>query len=245
MFQSLENKEGKRDLQKNTQKKNKILSGGSKQNAAAYGSIHEKDSASPDQRLINTSRLRWEYGNHHIWDAPVQRQPVIQMYVRQTKTYDDSELEWEEGEEKAFWDTVDAGLAMAVDQLGKEIRKSSPESGHAKAVSDVLTDEKLKIYPMVDSGRVGQSAYGKKEISLEVNALNENVFEMAKTLIHEAFHIVGGCWQIDKSGSYVYDSNLDVGCTSQNAHWIYKTYLQGKERINIRADAFAQYIMLL
>lgn len=245
MFQSLENKERKRELQKNTQKKDKILSGGSKQDAAAYGSIHEKASAYPVQRFMNTDHLRWESENHHIWDAPIQRQPVIQMYVRQTKTYDGSEIEWEKGEEKAFWDTVDAGLALAQGKLVKGMKQSPPMCEYAKAVLDVLSDEKLEIYPLVDSGRVGQSAYGTKAVSLEVNALKGDVSETAKTLIHEAFHIAGGCWAFDESGSRIYDSKLDGACNAKNTNYIYNTYLRGKDMARTRADAFAQYIMLL
>lgn len=244
MFQSLENKEGQRKLQKNTQKKNKILVG-SKQDAAAYGSIHEKDSAYPDQRFVNTGRLRGEYGDHHIWDAPIQRQPVIQMYVRKAKTYDGSEIEWEEGEEKTFWDTVDAGLALARVKLVEGKEESLPVCKYAKAVLDVLSDDQLEIYPLFYKGRLGQSSYGTKAISLAVNDLKGNVHETAKTLIHEAFHIAGGCWKITKKGRHLYDSKLDIVCKAKTHKYLHNKYLKNKVMARVPADAFAQYIMLL
>ena len=74
--------------------------------------------------------------------------------------------------------------------------------------------------------------------------------ETAKTLIHEAFHICGGCWRIndDPNSSpedphLVYDPQLDTECNSNDIDEIYRELI-GKDKRRVRADAFAQYVML-
>lgn len=244
MFQSLEVKGQPRKLQKTTKKADKFLNGDSKYRNMS-GLIHEKDHRYPDKRFVNTDHLRFEYGDNHIWNVPIQRQPIIQMYQRMPRPYYGGEIIWEGGEEGKFWYTVDTGLNLARDRLKKGKNERTPVSDYAKSVLDILNDDNLKIYPMVGGGRVGQAAYQERAISLEVNSLINNEHEMAKTLIHEAFHIIGGCWKIDEKGNRVYNEKLDVECKAKGLYDIYYREFRGKELICTKADAFAQYIMLL
>lgn len=243
MFQSLEVKGQPRELQKTTKKTDKFLKGDSKHRNMP-GSIHEKDHRYPDTRFVNTDHLRFEYGDNHIWDVPIQRQPIIQMYQRMPAPYGGGEIIWEEGEKDEFWNTVDDGLALAKTQLQKGKNERTPVKRHVIGVLNVLNDDNLEIYPMVEEGRVGQAAFDNRKISLEVNFLKNKVPETAKTLIHEAFHIIGGCWKIDKNKRVV-DEKLDVGCDIQDCEQIYNENIRNKKIHRISADAFAQYIMLL
>lgn len=244
MFESLEVKGQTRELQKATKKTDKFLSGDSKHRNMPR-SVYEKDHRYPDTRFLDTDHLRYEYGDNHIWNVPIQRQPIIQMYHRMTESYDRGEIIWNKGEKNEFWITVDAGLDLAKTQLKKGMNERTPVKRYAIGVLDILNHEELRIYPMTGEGRVGQAAYNDYAISLEVNFLKNNVPEMAKTLIHEAFHIFGGCWKRDKKGNRVYNEKLDVECKAKGLYGIYYREFRGKRLISTKADAFAQYIMLL
>lgn len=67
---------------------------------------------------------------------------------------------------------------------------------------------------------------------------------MAKALIHEAFHIYGGCWGSDPdTGHFKYDPDIDTACNLNKLNLIY-SQIQGKDKTRVGADAFAQYVML-
>lgn len=160
-------------------------------------------------------------------------------------TYDNREIEWDSTQEEyGFWNTVDKGFQHAIICL-TEVSKNKP--GFIKQWSDailqVLQNQDLEIYPIVNQNIFGQSEYNKMKISLEVNLLNGDVEQMAKTLIHEAFHIIGGCFKIE-NGNHVYDENLDTPNNSTNIPEMYQEMSQNSSNIlNVRADTVAQYIM--
>ncbi len=203
-----------------------------------------------NKNVLYNNDLRIQYNKYKkINKYPsVQLKPVVQMYEPQESPFEQNTvIEWKnEGEKNEFWDTVDKGLILAVEQLEKVIAQQENKclKKYALEVKGILAYDKLKIYPMTNAGIYGKSSYFVNEISLNVNLLKRKDLEMAKTLIHEAFHIIGGCWRIDPiSGHHDYDANLDTPCNLKDIDEIYSE-IQDRNLENIRADAFAQYVML-
>ena len=184
----------------------------------------------------------------------VSAMPVVQMYVRMERNYNGDEIAWDDDQEKEqFWNTVDRGLALAQEKLKKVKEIKGFLGTYATFVLAILSSSDLEIYPMTDdegTGMYGQSAFAQAQISLEVNKHNGDSWETAKTLIHEGFHIYGGCWKInddpDRSPGdphLVYDLQLDTECNSNDMDEIYGE-LAGRDKLRVRADAFAQFVML-
>ena len=170
---------------------------------------------------------------------------VVQMYKKAAKTFEDEEVIWEPGEEKSFWDTVDAAIPLACARAYMiASRDSESMTGvWAKEIEQILNSRDLVIYPMVSKDRDGQSAYDKWEISLDVNKLNKDIDRMAKTLIHEAFHIIGGCFKM-VNGQHVYNAALDTANDSESIDDMYQEMSDARFKlIDVRADTFAQYVM--
>lgn len=174
-----------------------------------------------------------------------QTKPIVQMYQPKDKTFENKEIEWDDENERIrFWTTVDAGMEQAIVQLEKVRQQGGRLGVYATYVMAILKSDSLEIFPMTIEGIAGLSSFANLQISLNVNELNGKVDEMAKTLIHEAFHIYGGCWKINPdNGSLEYNEELDTVCDSTNIAEIYSELI-GKQKLNIRADAFAQYVML-
>lgn len=184
----------------------------------------------------------------------VSAMPVVQMCVKMERNYNGDEIEWNDDQEKEqFWNTVDRGLELAQEKLKKVKEIKGFLGTYATFVLAILSCSDLEIYPMTDddgTGIYGQSAFAQVQISLEVNRHKGNPWETAKTLIHEGFHIYGGCWKIndapDRSPGdphLVYDQQLDTECNSNDMDEIYGE-LAGRDKLRVRADAFAQFVML-
>lgn len=183
----------------------------------------------------------------------VSAMPVVQMCVKMERNYNGDEIEWDDDQEKEqFWNTVDRGLELAQEKLKKVKEIKGFLGTYATFVLAILSCSDLEIYPMIDdrTGIYGQSAFAQVQISLEVNRHKGNPRETAKTLIHEGFHIYGGCWKIndapDRSPGdphLVYDQQLDTECNSNAMDEIYGE-LAGRDKLRVRADAFAQFVML-
>lgn len=99
----------------------------------------------------------------------------------------------------------------------------------------------LQIYPMCIAGTYGLSGYNEYAISININLLNGKVEQMAKTLIHEVFHIIGGCWNVD-SDTGEHTPKAETRSTSKNISYLYQQ-LNGAKLEDMNADTFAQYVM--
>lgn len=113
------------------------------------------------------------------------------FYNQPNKTY-----EWKQKEK----DIVNNALGLAITNLNKALEEPNIDkrSQIYKAIVRVrctLETKSLKIYPL-DEPYYGAAQAERQEISINVaQAMREKntIFVLAKTLIHEAFHIIGGC----------------------------------------------------
>lgn len=157
--------------------------------------------------------------------------------------------EGEEGENAPFNEDQQAmiynGLDKACTQLGNAMGFLDSQLGMEKVshrlglqllcdalcdMLDVLRDNDLTIFPFKDSTSYGQSMEKRREIS--INILNhKKVNDVAKTLLHESFHIIGGCHGVTEIGdSHCRDVALSL--------------IKGKRTIrSMNADSVAQFVM--
>ncbi len=174
---------------------------------------------------------------------------IIQLYTANDTTYDGEEIEWtNEDEKNRFWTTVDAGFTNAQQHLNSTIQAwqnegnpDAPLAKYAQAVLNVLENDNLLIYPMCIPGTYGLSGYNEYAISININLLNGKVEQMAKTLIHEAFHIIGGCWTVDPVTN-VHTQKEETRSISKSIPYLYNQ-LNEKKLEDMNADTFAQYVM--
>ncbi len=191
-------------------------------------------------------------------NMPIQRLPqycipersavhVIQMYHRSDNAYAQTDFTWGRVNKVKFWTRVTNGITLAIRQLDRvmeawiqESVPNHPLAIYAQSIKEVLEDDDLWIYPLNMTGYYGMSSYNKRAISVSINIRTEE--SMAKTLIHEGFHIIGGCWEITPDGKH--EPRKDE--TSDTATRIDHLYdkMAGKDITDINADTFAQYAML-
>lgn len=178
-----------------------------------------------------------------------QSDNIIQLYTANNTTYSGEEIEWSNEEEKTeFWKTVADGFTNARQHLNNTMQAwkdegnpDAPLAQYAQAVLNVLNSDTLQIYPMCIAGTYGLSGYNEYAISININLLNGKVEQMAKTLIHEAFHIIGGCWAVDPTTN-VRTPKTETRSTSKNISYLYQQ-LNGAKLEDMNADTFAQYVM--
>lgn len=132
---------------------------------------------------------------------------------------------------------VNKAIKRAVEHLNKALQdnllKNKPII--CKAIQDVivvLQSPILKIYPLEQD--YGQASEGKYEISINMKLLRDDIYAIAKTLIHEAFHIIGGCQ----------GRTRDESCNNDDSKENAFARLSRKRGIRTMvADDFAQFIM--
>ena len=93
-----------------------------------------------------------------------------------------------------------------------------------------MRDDVLRIFPLKECTSYGSSMEKRREIS--INILNhKKVNDVAKTLLHESFHIIGGCHGVTEIGdSHCRDVALSL--------------IKGKRTIrSMNADSVAQFVM--
>lgn len=167
---------------------------------------------------------------------------VIQMWQLMSKAYGATDnFQWNGQEQEDFHGNVGAAIGRALRYLDNFIDRASKQRDslmaelvqYARDVKEVLSDSALEIYPMRSQTSWGQAAAGPHEISLNVDMIIENNggVESAKTLIHEAFHIIGGCTK-----------GNEKGCTSTGIDVMLKE-MRRKKREAINADTFAQFVI--
>ncbi len=102
-----------------------------------------------------------------------------------------------------------------------------------RKVANVLSSEGLVVFPLVDGSAYGKSAKGPYEISININ-ITADTFNLKKTLIHEAFHIIGGCT----------DEGCDTTCPNDMERDTAFEEICCKESIEtVSADCFAQFVI--
>lgn len=105
-------------------------------------------------------------------------------------------------------------------------------------VIKILQDPKLEIYPLKEKC-YGKSAAGSKQISINVALARKTeeisglLYSLAKTLIHESFHIIGGCTSDSK------DKSCSDSVTKEDAF----DFISKKDIKDMAADYFAQFVM--
>ena len=112
------------------------------------------------------------------------------------------------------------------------------------AVYNVLTDENLTIFPLSNRCRsYGLSAKGACEISISL-IHNKTLFDFSKTLIHEAFHIIGGCMEYKNNPTDKRMIDPDITCENDMEQIDALQYIMPHENIiKMSADHFAQFVM--
>lgn len=113
-----------------------------------------------------------------------------------------------------------------------------------KAVYNVLSNDTLSIFPLLnDEDSFGMASKGACEISISLKH-NRTSFNFSKTLIHEAFHIIGGCWDIVDEEGNVLEEVPDEKCHGRTGRdSALKTLLQQGDIRRMSADHFAQFVM--
>lgn len=114
-----------------------------------------------------------------------------------------------------------------------------------KAIQDVRGvlegTEMLEIFPYKEKNSYGQAQEGFHQISINMKLIKETsnngnlyFYTLAKTLIHEAFHIIGGC----KEGA------MDESCEDSVSKEAALTNIYRKKYLRtMEADYFAQFVM--
>ncbi|MCM1102513.1 MAG: hypothetical protein NC409_00230 [Clostridium sp.] len=149
---------------------------------------------------------------------------------------------WEQGHRIE----VRAALKVALKQLenalmDKNVENSTVLKDAIEKIIKVLLSPKLEIYPL-NKKWLGQAQEGYNQISINMALLhkcdvqqNDLLFSIAKTLIHEAFHIIGGCVKGE--------SNDDV-CEGDMSKEVALKKIEDKAISSIDADFFAQFVMM-
>lgn len=159
----------------------------------------------------------------------------VQM-IRFVPNYYGSETEYEWTPD--YQGKLNAALQVAVSHLDNALNDSLVANntiiqGAIQGVKNVLNDQDLEIYPLT-GGYYGQAQERHNQISINMDLLHNNAYALAKTLIHEAFHIIGGCQ------GRTMDSTCDDSMSKDAAF----SYIHRKRGISTMvADYFAQFVM--
>lgn len=166
---------------------------------------------------------------------------VIQMWQIVDKSYEtQKDFNYRKGTENDFKNKLYSAMPMAQNRLKDFVTAASQDNDnnikvlaqYAEEAYNVLTKDALKIYPMRGSS-YGKAAARIDAISINVNmVLSNSVDNTAKTLIHEAFHIIGGC-----------TTGKEVSCTSKDTNEMLNE-MKNSTLEAINADTFAQFIMI-
>lgn len=116
-----------------------------------------------------------------------------------------------------------------------KIEKYNTVLNVVQKVRDVLQNGGLQIFPL-EAKCYGLSQKGPRQISINVALHRENsnlLYSLAKTLIHESFHIIGGCTSNKR------DTSCNDSLKKEEA--LKSIYLE--EIKNMAADYFAQFVM--
>lgn len=157
--------------------------------------------------------------------------------------YDGSYIEWK----KEYGDIINEGGRAAKKKLeAAAFFLQSINSDKARAIYSAVNAvygalDRCEIYPLKTSSAVdGLAAYNDYKISIKVGM---DIYETAKTLIHEAFHIIGGCYNVKANPPQPWDIEPSCGreVTGDSAYKV----LKGTDISKMSADHFAQYIMQL
>lgn len=142
-------------------------------------------------------------------------------------------------------DIVEFAISEAIKHLDNALNdeKVAKHPVIKKAVQDVkviLENPKLEIYPFLGNSD-GLAEQNKEQISISTTLIagalnsNEKLYRLEKTLIHEAFHIIGGCTE-DESKDLICEDNVEKNIAFEK--------IVSKKRIQqMEADDFAQFIM--
>ncbi|MCH5274678.1 MAG: hypothetical protein J1E65_02470 [Lachnospiraceae bacterium] len=166
---------------------------------------------------------------------------VIQMWKLMTTSYGKLQpFKWAKDTQQPFCAKLNSAIALALSSL-ESFRNAAMQinddttralAGYALEAYGVLNDDELAIYPMRGASHA-QSGNGPHAISINVKKIiddNEGA-ESVKTLIHEAFHIIGGGW-VEK----------EYNCNATDINEMLEE-MRGKEKAAINADTFAQFVM--
>lgn len=113
-----------------------------------------------------------------------------------------------------------------------------------KAVYNVLSNDTLSIFPLSNrNSSYGVSAKGACEISISLKH-NRTPFDFSKTLVHEAFHIIGGCMKYKNNQTDKRMIDSDITCEDDMEQIDALKYIMPHDDIiKIPADLFAQFVM--
>lgn len=136
---------------------------------------------------------------------------------------------------------VKAAIGVALFHLERAlteecVKKNSMIKDAIEKVIKVLQSNDLEIYPLKGNW-YGQAQVGYNQISLNVSLSHKSddfLYSIAKTLIHEAFHIIGGC-DVGTPDDSIEDSTDQTTAFDK----ISNCEAIGK----MCADAFAQFVM--
>ncbi|MCM1157778.1 MAG: hypothetical protein NC300_03720 [Bacteroidales bacterium] len=140
-----------------------------------------------------------------------------------------------------YRDAVNRAINRAIAQLCKasEYLQNKDKENIKKAIQDVLgvfKSPELLIYPFfIDYGQAREK-YNKISINIEI--LHNKPFILAKTLIHEAFHIIGGC-----KGKNDDINDNDVPCDNRMSKKDALSKIENCTIAEMQADVFAQFVM--
>lgn len=137
-----------------------------------------------------------------------------------------------------YQNKLNIALQVAVRHLDNALNDPLIENntiiqGAIQGVKNVLNDQNLEIYPLTGNC-YGMAQPGSREISINMGRLRSNLNTLAKTLIHESFHIIGGCTREE------FDTICSGNLSKEKA---YDAISKVSDISIMSADYFAQYIM--
>ena len=155
---------------------------------------------------------------------------VSYFYGDENKSFD-WKLEYKKAVKKAI-ETAVNNLTIALNN--EKIKDNNVMKNAILEVISILKDPKLKIYPLDDEECCGTAEASEIAISINIKLLSKSPFALAKTLIHEAFHIIGGCCS----------NEIDEPCSNYCEK--FEALKKIRDCMDIKemcADAFAQFVM--
>lgn len=145
---------------------------------------------------------------------------------------------WTQKDKEEVIEAIGVALSHLERALTEEnVKKNNVIKDAIEKVIKRLRSRDLEIYPLKGNW-LGQAQKGPNQISLNVELSHKSddyLYSLAKTLIHEEFHIIGGC---------VEGQSKDSVCSDKLSRDRAFNKIASKNNIeSMEADYFAQFVM--
>lgn len=199
-----------------------------------------------------TGRAVQVYTRPAFFGVSQGRKAVVQMYTLHNEQcvnlgLDTDSHVMDEDEYREWEQQISQGVALAKEKLTL-VRDNERNPDIRRYVISMLAalNQSLDIYPLFGGGNDGLSVPGRPAMSILCGMDEERT---VKTIIHEAFHISGGCCVKDSRTGRLKPRPDEINCDDTDLDdlktKITTTERGGKRNIRtVNADTIAQYVMV-